>query len=108
NQRCLWGVTHLPDPKVEEFTPLAHVPMRRRDHEDALGSATAGGVGWPAWGGPIGECRELLRRRQLQQLCTAVLRRSMLLQLVPATVPNLLQAGPRHGPGKTVANLLPD
>ena len=71
------------------------------------GSAAGGRDGRPVWGCPIGGRIEL-RCHHLWVLSATQLRRTVLFQLLPESVPYLLQTGLRHRPGKTLANQLPD
>src|ERR1700730_7440929 len=104
--RSNWG-SRRDGPEIEELTQPGPWPMRRRDHEDALGSAAAGCDGRPARGCPK-RGRVELRRRQVHLLFRPVLRCPMLLHFVSAAMPHLLQAGVRHMPGEAVAHVLPN
>src|SRR5437870_3579927 len=77
------------------------------NHEDALGSAAAGRHCRPARGCPACD-RGKLRLCQVLQFFAARLRRSVLLQFLPAAMPHQLPVGVRYSPGETVAHVLPD
>src|SRR5713226_1711242 len=62
-------------------------PMRRRDHEDALGNAAAGCVGRPARGRPNRESGALRRHRLLQLQQRPMLQGTVLLHLVSEAMP---------------------